>query len=392
MNTEQHLSALRNDINEIDSDILVLLAKRRRIANLVAESKLNSKKAVRDLEREEAMLINLISYGKSLGLDAHYVTQLFHVIIEDSVLHQQALLQRHQNPDISAPTNRVAFLGNQGSYSYLAMQKYFSRRPGKLVELGCKSFDEIITTVEKGLAEYAILPIENTSSGSINEVYDVLQHTTLSIVGELTHPINHCLLTATDTTLDNVDTFFGHPQVFAQCSHFLRNLPNVHIEYCDSTSSAFQQVKKLNAPNIAAIGSAEGGKSYGLTVLEEALANQKENHSRFIVVARKAVNVAHQIPAKTTLIMSTEQKPGALVDVLSVLKKHDVNMCKLESRPINGNPWEEMFYVDVEANINAENVKVALSELTQITPFLKVLGCYPSENIRPVNISSTNEA
>ncbi|MBE7771753.1 P-protein, partial [Yersinia pestis] len=131
-------------------------------------------------------------------------------------------------------------------------------------------------------------------------------------------------------------------------------------------------------------GSEAGGALYNLQVLEHNLANQQQNITRFIVLARKPIDVSEQIPAKTTLIMATGQQSGALVEALLVLREHGIIMTKLESRPINGNPWEEMFYIDVQANIRSEAMQKALADLTPITRSLKVLGCYPSENVVPV--------
>ncbi|CAM5199786.1 bifunctional chorismate mutase/prephenate dehydratase [Alishewanella longhuensis] len=363
------------------------MAKRRGLALAVAEAKLSQNKPIRDTKREQELLLSLIEKGKLQGLDAQYVTRIFHVIIEDSVLQQQAKVQGQLNGDNSQAV-RVAFLGGQGSYSYWATQKYFTRRAEQIIELGCDSFNEIVNAVETGHADYALLPIENTSSGSINEVYDILQHTRLSIVGELTHPIEHCLLGLPGTDLSKIRQVCSHPQVIAQCSQFLLGLTNVKIDYCDSSSAAFAKVKELQDPTIIAIGGEEGGKLYGLEVLTRQLANQKDNVSRFIVVARKAVNVAKAIPAKTTFIMYTGQQPGALVEALLVLKQHGISMSKLESRPIPGNPWEEMFYVDVAANLSDYAMTRALEELNNITKFVKVLGCYPSDDITPTQPQS----
>lgn len=383
------LSELRKDINEIDNELMVLLAKRRRISHLVAEAKIAINKPVRDIKREEQMLIELINGGKSLGLDGYYVKQVFQTVIEDSVLHQQALLQQHNNTaSANLPINRVAYLGSQGSYSDLATQKYFSRHPSELKQIGCTSFNEIISTVEQGHADHGVLPIENTSSGSINEVYDLLQHTSLAIVGELTHPVNHCMVAAVDTTPDKIKKLYAHPQVYAQCSNYLNQFHDVEIEYCEASSAAFEAVKNDETGELAALGSGEGARLYGLQVIAEALANQKKNYSRFIVLAPKEIAVSTQIPAKTTWIMSTEQKPGALVDALLILKDHGVNMCKLESRPITGNPWEEMFYVDVDGNVRDSNLQAAIEELQETTRFLKVLGCYPSEDIQPAKVTA----
>lgn len=381
------LNDIRQAISDTDQQLLGLLAKRRDLALAVAAAKLSQNKPIRDTKREQELLLSLIEKGKLQGLDAQYVTRIFHVIIEDSVLQQQAKVQGQLNGD-NSPAVRVAFLGGQGSYSYWATQKYFTRRAEQIIELGCDSFNEIVNAVETGHADYALLPIENTSSGSINEVYDILQHTRLSIVGELTHPIEHCLLGLPGTDLSKIRQVCSHPQVIAQCSQFLLGLTNVKIDYCDSSSAAFAKVKELQDPTIIAIGGEEGGKLYGLEVLTRQLANQKDNVSRFIVVARKAVNVAKAIPAKTTFIMYTGQQPGALVEALLVLKQHGISMSKLESRPIPGNPWEEMFYVDVAANLNDYAMTRALEELNNITKFVKVLGCYPSDDITPTQPQS----
>lgn len=378
------LNALRHDINEIDSDLLVLLAKRRRISHSVVEYKIANNKPIRDEAREQALLEKLISYGKSLGLDAYYINNVFQTILEDSVLNQQAMLQKSLNPDAMSETHRVAYLGGQGSYSQLACHKYFSRRPGKVIEIGCSSFEQITGKVENGQADFGLLPIENTSSGSINEVFDLLQHAQVSIVGEVTHSVEHCLLAIPGTELSHINKIYAHPQPFAQCSRFVQGLGDIQHETSDSTFHALQSA--VENPNSAAIGSAQAGKNVGLEVVKSGLANQSENHSRFIVVARKPLQVSKQIPTKTSLIMATKQQAGSLADALMIFKHHQINLVKLESRPVPGNPWEEVFYVDLEANLDDAHVKQALEELKEHTQYTRVLGCYQSESLQAVSV------
>lgn len=378
------LNALRHDINEIDSDLLVLLAKRRRISHSVVEYKIANNKPIRDEAREQALLEKLINYGKSLGLDAYYINNVFQTILEDSVLNQQAMLQKNLNPEAMSESHRVAYLGGQGSYSQLACHKYFSRRPGKVIEMGCSSFDQITGKVESGQADFGLLPIENTSSGSINEVFDLLQHAQVSIVGEVTHSVEHCLLAMPGTELSHINKIFAHPQPFAQCSRFIQGLGDIQHETCDSTFHALQSA--VETANSAAIGSAQAGKNVGLEVIKSGLANQSENHSRFIVVARKPLQVSKQIPTKTSLIMATKQQAGSLADALMIFKHHQINLVKLESRPVPGNPWEEVFYVDLEANLDDLHVKQALEELKEHTQYTRVLGCYQSESLQAVSV------
>ncbi|CAI1537206.1 bifunctional chorismate mutase/prephenate dehydratase [Serratia marcescens] len=384
--TDNPLLVLRERISALDLKLLALLAERRELAIEVGKTKLHSHRPIRDKERERDLLDALIAAAKPYDLDGFYVTRLFQLIIEDSVLTQQALLQHQLNP-VSQHSARIAFLGPKGSYSHLAARQYAARHFDRLIECGCQKFQDIFAQVETGQADYAILPIENTSSGSINEVYDLLQHTSLSIVGELTNPINHCVLVAGDSDLSQIETVYSHPQPFQQCSQFLNRFPHWKIEYTESTAAAMEKVAKLNSPKVAALGSEAGGALYGLQVLEHNLANQQQNITRFIVLARKAIDVSEQVPAKTTLIMATGQQSGALVEALLVLRDNGIIMTKLESRPINGNPWEEMFYIDVQANLRSDAMQKALRDLAPITRSLKVLGCYPSDTVVPVNPS-----
>ncbi|MGF1761598.1 prephenate dehydratase [Photobacterium sagamiensis] len=386
--TEQRYSLddIRKNVSRIDNEIIKLLAERRQLSLEVAKSKIETAKPVRDQAREQELLLRLIDVGKAEQLDSQYITQIFHTIIEDSVLFQQAYLQKLTNPDSQQPVARVSFLGAKGSYSHLASRNYFSRKQTQLVEISCSTFRDVINVVETGNADYGVLPIENTSSGSINEVYDLLQHTSLSIVGEITQPIEHCLLTAVDTNIAEIDTLYSHPQPHQQCSEYLHSMGNITQEYCSSTAEAMKKVAELKQPNVAAIGNASSGELYGLTPLKNNIANQHENFTRFIVVARKPVEVTPLIPAKTTLIMSTAQKAGSLVECLLVLRNLNINMTKLESRPVIGNPWEEMFYLDVEVNLKSDVMQQALEELTRLTRFIKALGCYPSENVKPTEV------
>lgn len=384
--TENPLLALRERISALDLKLLALLAERRKLAVEVAQSKMHSHRPIRDKEREKELINALIVEGKKRGLDGNYITRVYQLIIEDSVLTQQALLQQHLN-QTSSDSARIAFLGPKGSYSHLAARQYAARHFEQFIECGCQKFQDIFTQVETGQADYAVLPIENTSSGGINDVYDLLQHTSLSIVGEMNNPIDHCVLVAADTDLSKIETVYSHPQPFQQCSQFINRFPHWKIEYCESTAAAMEKVAASKSPHVAALGSEAGGALYGLQVLEHNLANQEQNITRFIVLARKAIEVTEQVPAKTTFIMATGQQAGALVEALLVLREHGIIMTKLESRPINGNPWEEMFYIDVQANLRSEAMEKALRGLGAITRSLKVLGCYPSENIVAVNPS-----
>ncbi|RMF17521.1 MAG: 3-deoxy-7-phosphoheptulonate synthase [Alphaproteobacteria bacterium] len=381
--SDDPLAGLRQEIASLDRDMLERLAARRRLVRRIAEEKARRNLPVRAPAVEVAGLLNLLEEGARRGLDHEFVQRLFQTVIEDSVLLQQATLTRlgHRARDAV----RVACLGAKGSYSQQAAGRFFERRGEKYRPLDCRSFSDAVRMTERGEADFAVLPIENTTSGSINEVYDLLQHTSLNIVGEIRHRIEHQLLAlAEGLTPAAIRTLYVHPQVYAQCSHYLAELEAADVVYCTSTTQAMERLVESGDETAAAIGSAEGGMLYGLHVIASDLANQKENHTRFIVAARTPAEVPEGVAAKTTLILTVDQKPGALVDALTVFRDHAINMLKLESRPLAGNPFEELFYIDILGNARDADVTAALDELAARARFLKVLGCYPTDEVVPV--------
>ncbi len=389
-NTER-LQTLRGEIAERDRQLLQLLAERRELVKKVARAKAEAHLPVRAPAVEVTGLMRLLEEADRLGLDPEYVQRLFQTIVEDSVLLQQATLTRLGAGE--AQTVRIACLGAKGSYSQQAARRFFERRGEPHVVIDCRSFRDAVRRTERGETDFAVLPIENTTSGGISEVYDLLQHTSLNIVGEIRHRIEHQLLALNERlTPAAIRTLYVHPQVYAQCSHYLGELEAANVVYCSSTTEAMERVVKSGDNTAAAIGSAEGGALYGLKVIASDLANQKENHTRFIVVARTPAEVPEGVSAKTTLILTVDQKPGALVDALVVFRDHAINMLKLESRPLAGNPFEELFYIDIAGNLRDPNVAEALDEIASRARFLKVLGCYPADEVIPVALPERKPA
>jgi len=378
------LAALRVKVSGIDHEILRLLAERRRLAVEIVGVKDATGAAVRDPGREEELLVELIQAGRELGLDAHAVGQVFHEVIADSLRQQQLVLQRRANQDGGEPeVVRVAFQGIAGAYSYLAARQHLADRADRLAFVECPTFAAVIESVEAGRADLAMLPIENTTSGGINEVYDLLLHTRLAIVGEVKLRVEHCLVALADVPLAAIRRIYSHPQAVAQCSTFLASLAGCKVEYYNDTAEAVAKVRDDGDASQAAIASEEAARLYGLAVLRKGIANQRENFTRFLVAARAPRAIDPRIPCKTSLVMATAQKPGALVEALLEFREAGINLTKLESRPILGSPWEGVFYLDFEGNVAEERVQRALDELTRSTRFLKVLGSYPSQDLPP---------
>ncbi|MCW8880561.1 MAG: bifunctional 3-deoxy-7-phosphoheptulonate synthase/chorismate mutase [Kangiellaceae bacterium] len=381
------LSEIRTEISQLDSDLLKLFARRRELSLSVALNKEATLKPIRDQEREKELLELLVDKGAKSGLDAHYVTKLFHAIIEDSLAVQRDYLQSQSNPD--SPTQvikTIAVLGGKGAYSYLAACKHFNASQNTY--LGCSTFDKVLKSVEQGKADFGVIPIENTTSGGITEVYDLLLDSKLTIVGEEKYPIKHCLVTNPNTEISNIRKIHAHPEASRQCNKNLPKLVAAEVSLVSSTAEALQLAKKDTSGMVAAIASQQSAEQFGLTVLLKDVANLRENTTRFLVVAREAKKVSRQVTCKTSIAISTGQKPGSLAEVLLVFRDANIPLSKLESRPIAGKPWEQMFYVDLEGNIEAPNVEKALEDISRLCRFMKVLGSYATEDVNATKVST----
>lgn len=376
------LKELREKITQVDEKIIELLSERRKLSKEIALAKELNNSPIRDQKREEELLRKLIQLGRKAGLDSNYLSKVFYEIIEDSIRLQQSYVQTSLNKKgDKKKTIVVSIQGIEGSYSYLAAQKYFAHSGYRLNFLSKRRFDEVVEAAEKGEADYAVLPIENTTSGGINEVYDLLLHTTLSIVGEEKFQVKHCFVALDDIPFQKIKKVYAHYQAAAQCSKFLETLPNITIEYFDDTAMSVQKIKEEGNISYAAIASEEAAKLFRLKILKKDIANQPENYTRFLIASRKPQIIDERIPCKTSIVMATSHTPGSLVEALNVFRKYNVNLTKLESRPIIGNPWEEMFYLDFEGNTANELIQKVLDELGQYTRFMKVLGSYPSQEL-----------
>ena len=372
------LDQCRKDINSLDKSLLELLAKRRTISRKVIEDKLERGLDLRDPTREGEVLETLIKAGRKLGLDAHFVTRVFHEIIEDSVRSQESFLQNNLNPSTEKMLC-IAYQGVEGAYSFLAGEKFFRSQLDNCSFEGYKSFADVVAAVENGQADYAMLPIENTTAGSINAVYDLLLATKLNIVGEEVFPVQHCLLGVEKAPLSTIRRIYSHYQALAQCSDFLSRLKNCDQETYMDTAEAAKKISAEGDPSQAAIASEEAGRIYGLKVLKRNLANQRENFTRFVIVAPRPSKVDSRIPCKTSLVLSTGHHEGALLKALAILDEHKINLTKLESRPMQGSPFTYIFYLDFEGNASDPKIQEALVRLSGATNYLRILGTYPRE-------------
>jgi chorismate mutase/prephenate dehydratase len=372
----KELEKIRGEINSVDQRILEALADRRKLAEEVIQAKDQTGTPIRDALREEQLLTGLIAKGRSLGLDAHLITRVFHEIIDDSIRSQQLHLLDYGKSGLK----RVAFQGIEGAYSELAGRKYFAPYLDHTLFAGVGTLEQVVNAVEDEDADYGLVPVENTTAGSINEVYDLLSCSQISIVGEEVLRIEHCLLAVEEVPLANIRRIYSHPQALTECMKFISKLPNCQgLPYADA-AMAVKKVKEEDDASLAAIGSEEAGRLYSLKVLRRNIEDQQNNYTRFLVLAKKPSRIDLRIPCKTSLIIATPHEEGALVKALSILHEYKINLSKLESRPIPGMPFQYIFYIDFEGNTAEERVTQALERLRSATTSMKVLGSYPTQH------------
>ena len=267
---------------------------------------------------------------------------------------------------------RIAFQGESGAYSEAAAIRFSDHAD----LLPCESFDDVFTAVATGKATHGILPVENSIGGSIHRNYDLLLEHDLPIVGEVVLDITHNLLVLPGTTMEQVKKIYSHPQALAQCERFLRSLPGVSVEATYDTAGSAKLVKEKGLKDAAAIASDRAAQVFGLEILKPEIQDFSDNITRFLVVSRLAEH--DEAADKTTVVFSLPNEPGSLFKALSVFALRDIDLTKIESRPIRGRPWEYLFYVDLPVGRHDLKCARALVHLAEFARSMRTLGSYPS--------------
>jgi chorismate mutase / prephenate dehydratase len=367
------LGSLRDRIEGVDRKILELLAERLAIVEDVVEAKLAAASPFRDRQREEILVGRLRAMAVELGLDPHQVERLYRVVMDMSVAHQE----QHVRDRDDVPL-RVAYQGVEGSYSHLAAQRRYAGCPGGVLLTGHESFASAASAVREGAADLALLPIENTTAGSINETYDLLAHGELHVTGEVVAAIEHCLLALPGVALDELRVVMSHPQALAQCREFFQHHPNLTAQPEIDTAGAARRVATANDRTLAAIASSAAARTYGLAIVAQGIQSAAGNATRFVEVSPRPAPVAEGTPAKTSLVLALADRPGALGEILLRFAARGLSLTKIESRPIPEAPFTYRFYIDVLGHAASAPFVAVLDELRALTTELRVLGSYPA--------------
>ena len=369
----------RRELDEIDSQIVALFEKRMEVCGQVAESKILSGKAVYDGEREKQKLASVTSMAHG-HFNQTAVQELFSQMMAISRRYQYQLLARHGKgaelgfrriDRICAKGARVVYQGVEGAYSHGAALHYFGEDADVY---HVERFEDAMEEVRAGRADYAVLPIENSSAGAVVDMYDLLSRYSNYIVAETFLPVDHALLGTPDGDLEQVRTVYSHPQALMQSPRYL----NSHREWQQvsmvNTAVAAKKVLEDQDPSQAAVASEIAGRLYGLKVLDRAIQNNQGNTTRFVVLSREPVYRADA--AKISICFELPHRSGTLYNILGNFIFNHINMVMIESRPILGRNWEYRFFVDIEGSLEDAAVKNALLGIGEEAQNLRILGNY----------------
>ena len=353
------LAEVRKEIDALDLQIQALLNQRAAAALKVASVKL-AEAAGKPVDfyrpEREAQILKEIARRNPGPMSDSAVQRIFREIISASLALEEPM--------------RVAYLGPEGTYSHAAAERHFGHAVYTVPESGIA---DIFHAVETGRVRFGVVPVENSTEGTINLTLDLLTQTTLRVCGELSMRIHHCLLSRSGSLAD-IKTVHAHPQALAQCRHWLDdNLP--HAERISESSNAAAAKLALDHPEYAAIAGESAGKLYGLNSLVVGVEDDRNNTTRFIVVGDQDIPPSGD--DSTLLMVAAPHRPGGLRRLLQPLEEAGVSMTRIESRPSRSALWEYHFFIDVNGHQHDANLSPVLDELRELTPLLKVLGSYP---------------
>lgn len=372
------LGQLRDEIDGIDKEIVELYEKRMEICSKVAEYKIETGKKVFDKTREEEKIRKVKSLTHN-AFNSHGIEELFEQIMSMSRKLQYQLLAEHGSlgklpfigvDELEKTKARVVFQGAEGAYSQAAMAQYFG---DEINSFHVDTFREAMSAIDEGSSDFAVLPIENSTAGIVSEIYDLLVEFENYIVGEQIIKIEHCLLGLPGTDPEQIQRVYSHPQSLMQSARFLSDYGWQQISMQNNAFAA-QKVKNDGDKTQAAIASEYAGKIYGLEVLKKGINQSDTNSTRFIIVTNQKIFLKDA--KKISICFEVPHQSGSLYHMLSHFIYNNLNMCKIESRPIEDRNWEYRFFIDFEGNLADSAVKNALRGLRDEARNMKILGNY----------------
>jgi len=350
------LTTLREQIDQIDTRIQSLIADRAEIANQVAASKRNDKNAIYYRPERESQVLRAVKARNQGPLSDEVLVRLFREIMSACLAQQKPL--------------NIAFLGPEGTFSEMATYRYFGHSVQAMPE---SSIDQVFAEVEAGVADFGVVPVENSSEGAVNNTLDMFLSSPLKICGEIDLPIHHYLMSK-HRTLDEIKVVYSHRQSLGQCRAWLRaNAPDIETVAVSSNAEAARRA--ANTEQAAAIAGQTTAAIYGLHILHSDIEDQVDNTTRFLIIGKRLL--AKSGDDKTSIMISAKDEPGLLFHMLKPMNEQGVTMTRIESRPSKQGRWDYVFFIDMSGHIDDEPLARALQEMQRFTKHVKILGSYP---------------
>ncbi len=375
----RELGEIREEIDSIDAKIVALYEQRMGLTEQVAEYKIGTGKKVLDKEREKSKLEKIGGLATT-EFTRYGVTELFEQIMAMSRKRQYQMLTEHgilDKPDfvsvesLPVENKKIVFQGVEGAYAQVAMETFFGKNTDSF---HVESWRDAMEAIQSGEADYAVLPLENSSAGIVSQNYDLLMEYDNCIVGEQIIKIDHCLLGTKDASLSDITQVYSHPQGLMQCAGFLETHRDWDSISTKNTAMAAKKIQEDAKKNQAAVASRLTADIYGLKILKECVQDNPNNSTRFIIVSSRKMYV--QDAKKISICFEIPHESGSLYRALSHFIYNNLNMDHIESRPIKDRNWEYRFFIDFVGNLEDSAVQNALRGLKEETVKLKILGNY----------------
>lgn len=376
-----NLDKARSQINGINDEMLKLFLERMELSSHVAKAKAQMGKAIFDAKRERDILDKITAQaGPDMDIYARrFFENLFSLsrtfqaeeLFKETVFTKEVEAAVAAAPNLPPQRGTVACCGIFGSNAQMACDKLL---PLSQI-LYVNSFQAVFDAVEEGLAQFGVLPIENSSNGSVKEVYDLLERKHCYIVRGTKQWISHDLLAKEGTRLEDIHTVYSHPQALGQCSEFFAQYPHIKLEPYTNTAMAAQMVAQSEDAGIAAVAAPQCAQLYGLQAVRRSIQNNDNNYTRFICITKDLA--VYPGANKISIVTTASHTPGGLGSLLTKFGNMGINLTKIESRPIQGHNFEFLFYLDLEASLVDPRVRSLLAELHESQDKFRLLGNYP---------------
>ncbi|MEE0742662.1 MAG: prephenate dehydratase [Emergencia sp.] len=370
----------RSRIDAIDKEIVEKLEERMRTVEDIAHYKKENNLPVLDALREREKIDQITDLASEDM--ASYTRILYNTIMEMSKDHQRKTTQTESSvvksikraladtPQVFPARATVACQGVAGAYSQEACEKLF--KMPKIMYV--KNFNGVFAAIDQGLCQYGILPVENSTAGSVNQIYDLMMKYNFYIVKSVKLKINHSLLAKKGTDMASIKEIFSHEQAILQCDDYLKHFPHAKITVCENTAEAAKMVAESDRNDVAALASYACGQLYGLECLQESVQDNGNNYTRFICISKKLE--IYPGADKTSLMLTVSHQPGSLYNVLARFNALGIQLFKLESRPIPERDFDYMFYFDIVSEVYSEEFVRLINQLEEMTQECKYLGSY----------------